>query len=415
MWISEDVLISDTDTNATYTTGEYSKKYSSIKVMVYGDFNEKTIQTSTNGVQLLKNKVGTDGLVAINTDGELAEEGDTIREYRYSGSARYCTYTSGENTYRLNVESYEATCPNACLNGSYIIHKTSDALSNRISCETEITANETTPIEGEVKNYVEYNGELWRIIGIFNETVGEGETETEQELIKIIKDTPISADALDGTTYTYNGTSMNLRYTGYTTSYSYFFWNYSKYFGQTNYNDWTQGALQYYLNDETEGASSYYNSISASERERIATVKYHLGTVDYSDNPANVAYTQERGTNVWGDTNEWFGKIGLMYPSDYGYAADNENWTAALYEYYSVFDNTGTQKNWLRDEAKYYEWLISPAAFDANIAMRLRFYGDVSRSDLTIHNGVASPVLYLKSNTTISGGTGAWNDAYTLG
>ena len=104
-----------------------------------------------------------------------------------------------------------------------------------------------------------------------------------------------------------------------------------------------------------------------------------------------------------------------MYPSDYGYAADNENWTAALYEYYSVFDNTGTQKNWLRDEAKYYEWLISPAAYTNYRAMRLHYLGYIAWRDVYSGYGALSPVLYLKSDTTISGGTGAWNDAYTLG
>ena len=43
MWISDDVLISDTAENATYTTGEYKKLFANVKVAVYGDFEEKII------------------------------------------------------------------------------------------------------------------------------------------------------------------------------------------------------------------------------------------------------------------------------------------------------------------------------------------------------------------------------------
>ena len=42
MWLSEDVIISDTATNATYSTVDYKNKYATIKLVVAGDFEEKT-------------------------------------------------------------------------------------------------------------------------------------------------------------------------------------------------------------------------------------------------------------------------------------------------------------------------------------------------------------------------------------
>ena len=43
MWLSEDVLISDTEPDADYTATDYKNHYASIKVRVVGDFEEKTM------------------------------------------------------------------------------------------------------------------------------------------------------------------------------------------------------------------------------------------------------------------------------------------------------------------------------------------------------------------------------------
>lgn len=43
MWLSEDVFISDTNPNATYDVETFENAYGSVKVSVYGDFVEKSI------------------------------------------------------------------------------------------------------------------------------------------------------------------------------------------------------------------------------------------------------------------------------------------------------------------------------------------------------------------------------------
>ena len=45
MWVGEDVLISDTDPNADYTTDVYKNSYASVKVEIYGDFEWKAADT----------------------------------------------------------------------------------------------------------------------------------------------------------------------------------------------------------------------------------------------------------------------------------------------------------------------------------------------------------------------------------
>ena len=43
MWLSENVLISDTIADANYTTSMFANSYASVRVSVFGDFEEKTI------------------------------------------------------------------------------------------------------------------------------------------------------------------------------------------------------------------------------------------------------------------------------------------------------------------------------------------------------------------------------------
>ena len=98
--------------------------------------------------KLIHEHNGNNGLVAISTKGSKLIANDTFREYRYSGNGRYCTYTNDGTTYTLNVESYESTCPNACINThedgwKYIIHRTSDLFTaTTTNCDIEVLPND---------------------------------------------------------------------------------------------------------------------------------------------------------------------------------------------------------------------------------------------------------------------------------
>jgi len=347
IWIDENVTISDTDTSADYTTSEWNDSYVSLKVRVYGDFEEKTMPTAADTIIA---SLGSNGLVAVADDGGLytGDESQVIREYRYSGS---------------------------------------DDVVN--------------------KNYVWFNDELWRIIGVFPTEKEDGTTEN---LIKIIKATPLEAEEIP-TTYTYNGVSMTLkRNDADDTAY----WNGEKYFGQTNNNDWTKASLQYYLNDEATGSASYYNSIGSTYQGMIQETTYYLGNVcsEYdSAEPTESAniYTEERTSqvasneiminNFWeGNSFEWRGKIGLIYPSDYLYAGINE----------VNYDN-----NWLVIPS-YTMWTISNFGRVNDTIMVLADWGGVYGQNLMYSQHVL-PVLYLKSDVMFVDGTGIDSDPYKLG
>ena len=112
----------------------------------------------------------------------------------------------------------------------------------------------------------------------------------------------------------------------------------------------------------------------------------------YVDNPTT--YTDE---------------IGLMYPSDYGYAASPENWTTNLYDY----DNTtNTNNNWLY--LGNYEWTITLSSSDSRRVFYVYVSGNLGFAVLFGGGYSARPSLYLKSNVGISDGTGTSSDPYRL-
>ena len=292
-----------------------------------------------------------DGLIAINTSGELALQGDTIREYRYSG---------GENC---------------------------------------------------VKNYIWFNNENWRIVGIF-----DGK-------IKIVKDTPIESAP---TTYTnkQGDTAFALQYDTQTwagVQVSRMYWNKD---GGTraNKNDWSEAGLQYYLNEENSTSSnSYYDTMNGSYKGFIdSNTTYYLGKVVYDQVTPSMSYTQERNTessNLWsGNPGTWTGKIGLLYPSDFGYATDPTVWNdtnTTMYNYSGV--NNIKMRNWiLKSNDPYGGYcLLSPSSYYSNYAVSWYFRGAVNDVNVRSNDGVR-PVLNLKSDTVIVSGEGSSDNPYRL-
>ena len=66
MWLSEDVIISDTAENRTYTTAEFRNKYATIKLIVAGDFQEK--EAPKQAYQLIQSLASSKSYIASYTD-----------------------------------------------------------------------------------------------------------------------------------------------------------------------------------------------------------------------------------------------------------------------------------------------------------------------------------------------------------
>ena len=232
-----------------------------------------------------------------------------------------------------------------------------------------------------VKNYVTFNNEVWRIIGVIPTEDTSGNVENR---IKIIRDTSI----------------------GYKK------WN------ETESNNWVTGTLNTYLNND------YYNTLTIDAKNMIGTAKYYLG--GYNNNlsfTSDIMWQYERkneanrtgyyyGTNpiMQNDTNK---KIAIMYASDYGYAASKEC-TSNLIDY-DDSTNCITTNNWLDKSQP--EWLLPQSSAGSRNAFSVNSTGCVRNGHLFIVNVnefAVRPVLSLSSNVKISGGEGTSEQPYQL-
>ena len=244
-------------------------------------------------------------------------------------------------------------------------------------------------------NYIWFNNEYWRIIGVFD-SASHGVS--GKNLVKIIR-----ADVLDGLA-----------------------WN------KSNTNDWTASSLKSLLNgayyNAQDGTNSGYcygysttatancdytkRGIQAGYRGMIASVTWHLGGYLSTSATTSAFYGYERGTTVYsGRPTSTTGYIGLMYPSDYGYSVLSSSCarTTNLGSYNSA--NCAGQ-SWLY--GKGYEWTLTPYSSYSDSVFILRYNGYVHGSIANYGCG-SRPVLYLDASVYKIDGDGSLNNPYIVG
>ena len=181
-----------------------------------------------------------------------------------------------------------------------------------------------------------------------------------------------------------------------------------------NVNDWTTSTLQEELN------TTYLNSITSPYQEMIGNAVWNLGGCStYKDVTTSMFYERERGTDVYsGHATTWTGQIGLMYPSDYGYATSGGNTTdrnacltKELYNWYGYTDCI--DNDWLYDSSNY-QWTLTPLSASSNYVFFVYSSGFVDFSHAFTTAYAFSPALYLSSNVRISGGNGSENSPFEL-
>lgn len=260
-------------------------------------------------------------------------------------------------------------------------------------------------------NYVTFNDEVWRIIGVFPT---EGSDGVISNRIKLIRNDSIGNaywDNNDGTTglstkdddYTLDNLIIDEKVSND---------NYKNLLGEPGgpfgSNNWKEATLNEYLN------SVYYNSLS--NYNMIDNVKYYLG----GGNEYKLTLTKEllydcerkiSGSDYYysGNPVNVFGNLALMYASDYGYAASDEC-TSDLTSYDS---ESCKNNNWLFFGQE--EWILNPNPRDGASPYSIRSYGNVTI--LNKRNAEllsVRPVLYLKSSIKITGGNGTSGNPYVL-
>ena len=277
--------------------------------------------------------------------------------------------------------------------------------------------------------------EKWRIIGVFkNMTKEDG---TKEDLAKIIRD-----DRLNNTDM-----GWDLKENGVGTSIDY------------SSNDWTDSQLMMMLNPtdylksgytidnnivkDSKGQAiyqnmgSYYNgtsgckpcSVASGEdftcssinftstglkndltRNAIESVVWNLGgTASYDSALASHWYGYERSSTVYsGHATTWTGKIGLMYPSDYGYATSGGSTTdraaclaKEMYKWYGS-DVSDCKNNDYLYKSSYNQWTLVPySSYPPRLVYLVCAAGNVSECNAYYANPVR-PVAFLKSNISIT-------------
>ena len=229
------------------------------------------------------------------------------------------------------------------------------------------------------KNYVTFNNEVWRIIGIFPTDDGTGKIENR---IKLVRNESIG----------------------------------NKYWNTGKSNNWARPTT---LNTELNGA--YLNNYATIAQNMIGNAKYYLGGYNGSNVTVDTIYQYERkisgsGTYYYGtNPNSWTGKLALMYASDYGYASSNcEN--KRIYDSNSSSNDIRAcnTTNWLYNIKKD-EWLLPQEASDRFNGVSVLSDGRVGSGNVIIDQFAVRPVLYLISSVQIAGGNGTSSSPYTLG
>ena len=273
-------------------------------------------------------------------------------------------------------------------------------------------------------NYVKFNDELWRIIGVFDVDDGTGKVEKR---MKIIRNESIG-------NYSWDNKNTS---TGAEDSYG--------------KNNWPDARLNYLLNpgheSETYGGSLYWNrksgtcyygqnnattscnftttGLTNAAKSMIGDAKWYLGgTGDYNSSSNGLAshyYKNERGTTVYsGRSTNWTGKVGLMYPSDYGYATSGGNSTNRASCMATVLMNWDDSRysdcknnDWLLNTSQH-QRTMSPRAGDSVNVFIVLGTGSVD-TDAAISAYAVSPVVHLKSTIKVISGSGTASSPFILG
>ena len=328
------------------------------------------------------------GLYTVSTNCSNATSSfDTKNwEFRIKDLTNYsectATFTEDATTYPTLYDHIIALWNNT--DGSNNIYKEDHTINGNSYSEYRYEGEDTL-----VNNYVWFNNELWRIIGAFPggtpttdaNNLGDG-APSVNNTVKIIRDDAIGS----------------------------FAWH------KSNTNDWTAASLNteilnnLYLNSSSGTCYFYSTTVGktcsfvdnglANVQDFIENATWNLGGCNSNSVTTANMYTYERGTTVYsGNSVVTTAKVGLMYPSDYGYSVTNANCSHTSTNLINYDSSSCGGKAWL---LKYgLEWTNSPYSYNSNDVVCVGMGADLGGSDASEGHGVR-PVLYLKSNVYVT-------------
>ena len=248
---------------------------------------------------------------------------------------------------------------------------------------------------------------LFRIIGLFDEdTSSDGTTSSgTKKLLKVID------------TNNYGGTDGKK-------------WN------SAGTNNWSTASLKTELNGTYLTTLLGSSNVNSKLSNSIANAKWHLGgasSSNYNTLTAEGIYKEERNTSAIysGNPSSIYAKVGLMYPSDYGYATiggtninKSECRARDLYDWDGSIYSDCRNNDWLfisqNNFVNNVEWTITPRSDTSGNVLHIRSTGNVNHQynyiDVPNFYWAARPTFYLDSSVLkIVGGTGTKDNAYRIG
>ena len=227
---------------------------------------------------------------------------------------------------------------------------------------------------------------LYRIIGVF------------EDKVKLIK-YDYATSTLLGTDGDYSGsdTPDTNYYKGSLSSIDTYYWN-----NVTKKNTWSESNL-----NKINLNTNFINNIGSTWANKIATTTWKVGGNTFDNigsSVPSIAYQNEIVAPAENTTYD--AKIGLMYVTDYGFAASPSAWTTTLNNY-DGNDAKGTSIktiNWMY--MGYDDWMISRISGDSGFAFFVTSVGRVDYSYVNYNNGVR-PSFNLSSSITYVSGSGS--------
>ena len=271
-------------------------------------------------------------------------------------------------------------------------------------------------------NYVSFNNELWRIIGVFGNNV---------KLVRSESLGSLSWDSSDSSINKGNGINQ---------------------WGESTYRDgsYYEGAdLQVYLNKMYYGGDTtvtcydgYQNStITCPTNTLDRTAKllidkhtWSLGAIEMSIEDTISFYNAERGTangktctsgtycnDTVTRTTKWTGYVALPYITDWAYASSESACETNIQTKDSSNLFVCKNNNWMQRSD--WTWYLSPGvqSANANYVWTVSGNGNVANyimfgamSKFAYYGSNVAPSIYLKSSVLMKGGTGTSSDPYKL-
>ena len=294
-----------------------------------------------------------------------------------------------------------------------------DGVGNYTNADQEAGDNSYRYSGADPNNYVCFgsdaatcpNEHLYRIIGVFDDN-SDGEYN-----VKLIKADYTTGDMLgtDGRDY---GGKYGIDFSHYkgsmdTSTIAAYRWNYDTSVSSLGSNNWTTSEL-----NKINLNINYITYLSNLWSDMIEDTIWYLGGLTSNGNIAKSFYTGERNNAGYGSNPTTYGpenangsstKIGLMYVSDYGYAAYPDAWVTNLGSYSS---STIKQNNWLY--MGLYEWTITPRSSYSDFVFFLHANGYLN-SYYAVDGYSVRPVFYLKSSILYASGDGTKDSPFRVG